>query len=387
MRKYLFSALAVMLILIVLPCGAAADSVHIERRLSDTLSIDADFILPDFQTIAPARLIMTSQSDDKTMESMAEYLFDEGKEIKSTTFHNGETVMRYTGEVFKDEWLDVSYGGNIHYRNQPLYLRQDNIVSYIRNGLSFPDTFYEGHEYTVEYLETVNHEGFSREEAYHMASEALKTILGPDSGLDIDLVYQYGMTHKDAEKLTACFNQDDFMIYVYSAKTDEEGNEIPAPSFNPLLIDDWDEGDDLYFFEFSLSLNGVPLLYDTNVYALSEYDLFMNPICQVYVSREGGITFLGMKTYRLDSSDEAQAIMSADQAIDAMNAYFDSIIQVFGLVVREAEVEYLPLKSSSDKNAVELIPVWRMSTDAIYNDERRPYRTYCFDAITGEWVR
>lgn len=385
MRKNLIVALALALILSMLPCSAAADSVHIERRLSDTLSVDADFILPGLKAAAPARLKTADLTDDKTMNSLAEYFFDEGKEIKSAVYHSGENVRRYTGDEFQDEFLSVYTSGSVHYRNQPIFLRQDNLVSYIRNGFAFPDTFYEGHEYSAEYLEGVNHEGFSREEAYNMAAEALNTVLGPDSELDVELVYQYGLTHEDAETLTACFNQDESMLHYYSPKTDEEGNEIPAPPFNPLLIDDWNEDDDLYFFEFIISLNGLPLLHDANVYALSEFDWFMNPICQVYVSREGGVTFLDLKVCRLDSSGEAQTIMTPEQALDAMNAYFDSIIQVFELVVREAAVEYLAVRS--DPNTYELIPVWRLSTDVVYNGVRNPYRTYCFDASTGELIR
>ena len=382
MKKYSY-IIAFIIAICIFASPALAESIHVEHQISDLVKIDADFIAPEVDKAAVIRLKKVNLIDEAFTEKMAGILFHLDGDVSPTYFHKGSTLVTHNGTVFEDgEEIYVTDTGAFHYRDIELTRRYGEVVGYVENGFMFLWAFDENLIYTEDDLMD-DHEGFARDDALKTAEKALQAIYEDFGAFEPRLVSQYAFTPQDCAAITEVIAKDADRQQHYNGT-----EEIPGVGYNPLTIDDWNRDDALYVFDFALALNGIPVLTKNNVATLTEEESFPQPTSEVYMNRGSGIYELNTFAYRMASEEELQDILAPDDIVKAISAYFDSIISMEKLMFTEAALEYLPISSMSDKKTIECIPVWRVTADLIVGETTySDYRSYCFNAITGELVR
>ncbi|MBE5772323.1 MAG: hypothetical protein E7337_00130 [Clostridiales bacterium] len=366
--------LSLIIFLTALTSPALADSTHfINQSISDKVTVDANFLLCD---IAEASVVTLSQVNivtDSFANYAAQYLFAKYTPLKCNYYHD-DTMLIAVPEAASSE-IDtesicacaVNY---LDYRNYPLYFRYDAYHDYPKNVLNLPSMIINGCGSTeADFSDSFN--GFSREEALSSAQKALEYLWQDYKPLTPCLAYMYSLSHEQINSLSYAI---------------ESGKLHISPDSTPIKLAT--EADDLYIMKFGFSLNGIPIADPTYIQSQNEYDFLPELNSHIMMSRNGGIYFLSTSMYKLDTVQSPQPLLSPNELFSALSQYFDSIIQLQELVITEAALEYLPIPSLSQNNSIELIPVWTLSADLIHDGIRYSnYRSYCFNAVTGELVR
>ncbi len=372
----LFAALALTLSL----ASAHADSVHIERRLTDKVSVNADFETgaPKSAPTLRMRIPAFSDSDRISLDGLAEI-----------TFWNKSAKIVYKGiseslpgllrmENAEEELVSIfteSYISSMHAAYYRRYFIAEDYVTDVRNFLYEDDPSILAIPFKEDECFAFSHDSFPIEEANAKAMEVISYVLGDGSPLEPYPLYQYAVSYQQIEQIMDAYragNEDTLFMY---------GDR--------LHYDGWTEEDNIYFMKYGFKLNGLPIFTNTNGIVYQEDDFPAFPLYATVNLQKNGIFFSDIHFAEPEDTPESelQPLLTPEQACDALAAYYDSIIQTNDYEITRAWTEYFTASSRSERALLEFTPVWAFSVDLVIGDVRyTDYRTIRVNAITGEFI-
>ena len=357
MKKLIIS----LLILIAFPLASQAETVHIDQKLSEQISIRADFTLPHVQEVQVLHAEMLQLNTEEYSLKMADRFFDETDSIMHDDFGSQDELFSYTGEFGRSKSVVSSKQGSFSYMDYALLQNGYNDpATYLLDKLYIAKFFPDFAVYTEEDV-TYSHDNFPALEAQTIAKDTLSYIHNNDD-YDFYPIYQYALSAEESQKIAFA---------------------------NSYKYTDFDSDDNMYLFRFGLMLNDIPVVSAENVVFHSETDIAPSHLyTDVYMSLREGIYMLNTRVLRISETGSSKPILTPEQIIDAIDAHFDSLIPANEWKFTEAYLGYFPVRSASNQQMLEFIPVWCFSATLVEDEVEYPdNRTFCFNAITGELVR
>lgn len=323
-------------------------SQHINLEL-DNLHIDADYEIPDVYKDLKMNRIEAHLPEidyEKCIEAFGIDLTGTKKEVEKG-FTSGN-IGKFDVISYQDPDPNDS--------NYTSYVEFNPFGSYgVRAGLQFDKII--SCVWDNKYMDTYNLDQFStstewpflsRDELFFRTKEALQEGLG--------------ITISDSYEGYA-------LDYQTMKKEQEENPDLMGP-----VRDDWSEDDNTYFFRLYQEVDGLPI-------SQIGYEYIENTRLAVWYDKDGYIAYDADNVYIINKTQEKQAIIPIDKAIDNLKKQYvpktDSTIKIN---IDEIRLELMPVHIK-DKE-FEIRPVW--SFYGMMEGYSFGYVEVLIDGITGE---
>lgn len=320
---------------------------HIQRKLGDNTGIDAEVKVP--------------ASFEIPIIDIKLFLFDNEK-VKIVLFKNETTTEEET-----------SYGGHI-IRGQ-----SGNSCNYYSDKLNSTLSFRtEAMEYVFNVFrwqpEFSNLTLFTNETEFDFASrqDAINAVA-------------------DAVKALGVQNTGSVSIYAldYDTLGSVQQQMIDSGEYSEYKFkQEWSKEDDCYFIMMDCVIQGVPVNSNDTLSLYEEATIMGSQITAVYSKK--GIEFLQMANFNTPTNISGpSAIVSAEDAINAMGAKFETIITESKFTITGVELKYIPQIKDVSQNSLQLVPAWYFTVEEVYisnkdNSTREVTHNFMIDAYTGK---
>ena len=123
----------------------------------------------------------------------------------------------------------------------------------------------------------------------------------------------------------------------------------------------WTKKDEIYIIIFQTSFLGKPVSYYANV-SFND-SIPTRSIALVAINREGIAAVTARSIYRLSKENKQQTILSFDEAVNAVSAYYDQFIITRPIDFARARLEMVP--SRGNASVLKLSPMWVFSYELV----------------------
>lgn len=294
---------------------------HIKKKISESISIDAD-------VYAPASI--ESHGYDKIYGELIRLDYDNArknieKKITNTTF---AVVREYVGGIsYEDEKTNE--------------LVMDDELSYLSTNVNFFSPDYEYISYSIydntpallyKYRAEQNLPGFSISECDKKITECTEAIYGVS---DL-LVFHRAMDYETRAE--------------YSKVIDLDGSTKEVDRY-------WNEDDDVYRCMVYQQVNDTPVI---DIYSSKAYpNLYDNSVNMAYVSKCGFVSFSFSCFYSLTPTDEKIGLMDFNEIEDIAENHYQNSFHAGDVVISDIRLVSIPV---AKKDGTYFKPVWLYSS-------------------------
>lgn len=315
--------------------GAESGTNHISEKVSDMLVIDADVVLPKDQVYSVYAL--TKQAFPR--EDLDGFF---GASEAVITDHP-EWVGAYSAKTEEGGYFSTDPYGNFTYAKDEE--RDDYIVYLVESA------YYNAGSCSFQKEEIPDLSFLNAENAIQMGKERIKELTGQDS----EVLAAYALNR---EILTALEEE-----YRQTQKYQED-----AQRGKETTVDDWSDADEIYYMEYRLTKDGLPIYSGINEPGISmAVETFWTAETRItMLLDQDGIRYIASRGGIFDASPEAEAqtIISAETALEAVKEIYGNTILSSQVTISRIWLEYVVVPDWEEKEQYKLVPYWCVQIDS-----------------------
>jgi hypothetical protein len=313
--------------------GAGTD--YIRETLSDKLVIDAEVVLPNEQEYSVYALSKKAfpREDLDVFFGVTEAVVTE----------HPEWTGAYSAKTNEGGYFGTDPQGNFTYAKDE---ERDNHIVYLVES-----AYYNAGSCSFREEEIPDLPFRNAEKAIQMGKDKMKELTGQDS----EVLAAYALNREKLAELEEKYRQT-------------QNYREDAQRGKATMVDDWSDADEMYYMEYELTKDGLPIYsginepgistaVETNWTAETRITMLLDKDGIRYIAGRGGI---------FDASPEAgaQTIISAEEALEAvkeiyMNTILDSQITISGIWL-----EYVVVPDWKETEQYKLVPYWCVQIDS-----------------------
>ena len=315
--------------------GAESGTNHISEKVSDMLVIDADVVLPKDQVYSVYAL--TKQAFPR--EDLDGFF---GASEAVVTDHP-EWVGAYSAKTEEGGCFSTDPYGNFTYAKDEE--RDDYIVYLVESA------YYNAGSCSFQKEEIPDLTFLNAENAIQTGKERIKELTGQDS----EVLAAYALNR---EILTALEEE-----YRQTPKYQED-----AQRGKETTVDDWSDADEIYYMEYRLTKDGLPIYSGINEPGISmAVETFWTAETRItMLLDQDGIRYIASRGGIFDASPEAEAqtIISAETALEAVKEIYGNTILSSQVTISRIWLEYVVVPDWEEKEQYKLVPYWCVQIDS-----------------------
>jgi hypothetical protein len=315
--------------------GAESGTNHISEKVSDMLVIDADVVLPKDQVYSVYAL--TKQAFPR--EDLDGFF---GASEAVVTDHP-EWVGAYSAKTEEGGCFSTDPYGNFTYAKDEE--RDDYIVYLVESA------YYNAGSCSFQKEEIPDLTFLNAENAIQTGKERIKELTGQDS----EVLAAYALNR---EILTALEEE-----YRQTPKYQED-----AQRGKETTVDDWSDADEIYYMEYRLTKDGLPIYSGINEPGISmAVETFWTAETRItMLLDQDGIRYIASRGGIFDASPEAEAqtIISAETALEAVKEIYGNTILSSQVTISRIWMEYVVVPDWEEKEQYKLVPYWCVQIDS-----------------------
>ncbi len=315
--------------------GAESGTNHISEKVSDMLVIDADVVLPKDQVYSVYAL--TKQAFPR--EDLDGFF---GASEAVVTDHP-EWVGAYSAKTEEGGCFSTDPYGNFTYAKDEE--RDDYIVYLVESA------YYNAGSCSFQKEEIPDLSFLNAENAIQTGKERIKELTGQDS----EVLAAYALNR---EILTALEEE-----YRQTPKYQED-----AQRGKETTVDDWSDADEIYYMEYRLTKDGLPIYSGINEPGISmAVETFWTAETRItMLLDQDGIRYIASRGGIFDASPEAEAqtIISAETALEAVKEIYGNTILSSQVTISRIWMEYVVVPDWEEKEQYKLVPYWCVQIDS-----------------------
>lgn len=315
--------------------GAESGTNHISEKLSDQLVIDAEVVLPKEQVYSVYAL--TKQAFPR--EDLDVFF---GVSEAVVTDHP-EWVGAYSAKTEEGGYFSTNPYGNFTYAKDE---ERDAYIVYLVES-----AYYNAGSYSFQKEEIQNLSFLDAEKAIQMGKEKIKELTGQDS----EILTAYALNRELLTALEEKYRQT--QKYQEDVQTGEE-----------ITVDDWSDADEIYYMEYELTKDGLPIYSGINEPGISmAVETFWTAETRItMLFDKDGIRYMASRGGVFDASPEAEAqtIISAEEALEAVKEIYVNTILSSQVTISRIWLEYVVVPDWEEKEQYKLVPYWCVLIDS-----------------------
>ncbi|MCM1184625.1 MAG: two-component system regulatory protein YycI [Roseburia sp.] len=315
--------------------GAESGTSHIREKLSDQPVIDAEVILPEEQVYSV--YVLTKKAFPR--EDLDVFF---GVSEAVVTDHP-EWTGAYSAKTKEGGYFSADPQGNFTYAKDEE--RDEHIVYLVETA------YYNASSCSFREEEISDLSFLNAEKAIQTGKEKIKELTGQDS----EILAAYAL---DREKLTALEEK-----YRQTQNYREDAQRGKAAT-----VDDWSDADEIYYMEYELTKDGLPIYSGINEPGLSiAVETFWTAETRItmlldkdgirYIAGRGGI-------FEAVPEAEAQTIISAEAALEAVKEIYGNTTLSPQDTISRIWLEYVVVPDPKEKEQYKLAPYWCVQIDS-----------------------
>ena len=315
--------------------GAESGTNHISEKPSDMLVIDADVVLPEEQVYSVYAL--TKQAFPR--EDLDVFF---GVSEAVVTVHP-EWVGAYSAETEEGGYFSTDPYGNFTYAKEEE--RDDYIVYLVESA------YYNAGSCFFRKEEIPDLSFLNAGDAIQIGKERIKGLTGQDS----EVIAAYALNREILTELEEQYRQT--QKYQEDAQRGKE-----------TTVDDWSDEDEIYYMEFELTKDGLPIYSGVNEPGISmAVETFWTAETRITMLLDkDGIRYIASRGGIFDASPEAEAqtIISAEAALEAVKEIYVNTILNSQVTISRIWLEYVVVPDWEVKEQYKLVPYWCVQIDS-----------------------
>ena len=315
--------------------GAESGTNHISEKLSDMLVIDAEVVLPKEQVYGVYAL--TKQAFPR--EDLDVFF---GVSEAVVTVHP-EWVGAYSAKTEEGGYFSTDPYGNFTYAKDEE--RDDYIVYLVESA------YYNAGSCSFQKKEIPDLSFLNAENAIQMGKEKIKELTGQDS----QALASYALNREILTELEEEYRQ----TQKYQEDV-QRGKET--------TVDDWSDADEIYYVEYELTKDGLPIYSGINEPSISmAVETFWTAETRITMLLDkDGIHYIACRGGIFDASPEAEAqtIISAEAALEAVKEIYVNTILSSQVTISRIWLEYVVVPDWEEKEQYKLMPYWCVQIDS-----------------------
>lgn len=308
---------------------------HLKTDLLKNVKIDAEIEIPKNVNMKSIEILNAEKYDVSDLKTQWANLLLENSRIMHTENHN-ETGnhSNYTTTVYQTaDGKNLYVGGeNVSYTTDEWINGISQVFRYNSSG-----TAYNANQYS----KTENLDFMSQLQAAQQIEANLKTL-----GIDTSSYDVYSLDQKTLQAQAADTLNDAHL----QSGTDSGKSQGKSKS-------QWGTDDECYFFTFYQNVNGIQV--SPTGYNLGTPDALPGSQLSLCYSKRGFEYLLINGFYKVLKSAKDTSIVSINDALKAIKAKYNSMIQQNPINIKNIDFIYLPIYSDKEHNTLQLLPVWR----------------------------
>ena len=315
--------------------GAESGTNHISEKPSDMLVIDADVVLPEEQVYSVYALIKQAfpREDLDVFFGVSEAV---------VTVHP-EWVGAYSAETEEGGYFSTDPYGNFTYAKEEE--RDDYIVYLVESA------YYNAGSCSFRKEEIPDLSFLNAGDAIQMGKERIKELTGQDS----EVLAAYALNREILTELEEEYRQT--QKYQEDAQRGKE-----------TAVDGWSDEDEIYYMEFELTKDGLPIYSGVNEPGISmAVETFWTAETRITMLLDkDGIRYIASRGGIFDASPEAEAqtIISAEAALEAVKEIYVNTILNSQVTISRIWLEYVVVPDWEVKEQYKLVPYWCVQIDS-----------------------
>ena len=315
--------------------GAESGTNHISEKLSDMLVIDADVVLPEEQVYSVYAL--TKQAFPR--EDLDVFF---GVSEAVVTVHP-EWVGAYSAETEEGGYFSTDPYGNFTYAKDEE--RDDYIVYLVESA------YYNAGSCSFRKEEIPDLSFLNAGDAIQMGKERIKELTGQDS----EVLAAYALNREILTEL-----EDEYRQTQKYQEDAQRGKET--------TVDDWSDEDEIYYMEFELTKDGLPIYSGINEPGISmAVETFWTAETRITMLLDkDGIRYIAGRGGIFDASPEAEAqtMISVEAALEAVKEIYGNTILSSQVTISRIWLEYVVVPDWGEKEQYKLVPYWCVQIDS-----------------------
>ncbi len=323
---------------------------HISEKLSDMLVIDAEVVLLKEQVYGVYTL--TKQAFPK--EDLDVFF---GVSEAVVTVHP-EWVGAYSAKTEEGGYFSTDPYGNFTYAKDEE--RDDYIVYLVESA------YYNAGSCSFQKEEIPDLSFLNSENAIQMGKERIKELTRQDS----QVLAVYALNREILTELEEGYKQT--QKYQEDAQRGKE-----------TTVDDWSDADEMYYIEYELTKDGLPIYSGINEPGISmAVETFWTAETRITMLLDkDGIRYIACRGGIFDASPEAEAqtIISAEAALEAVKEIYVNTILSSQVTISRIWLEYVVVPDWEEKEQYKLVPYWCVQIDSLSGNSSAER----INAITG----
>lgn len=314
---------------------------HINKKISDTYTIDADIHVP----AAPKADVLFAKLKCLDEETAVSFFY-KGKtpkrEMDSTnqivTYQNGSSSLGITEDYMYYKTKDANY----------LKLATEDFSSRWEVEGANATTYFD-EVYTKENLDFMN-----REEAVMEVFRSLQKLWGDNVAEDPEV---YALDYETLQK------QQDKEIKEFQQMAEEYSSEDDVSEYYEIKKK-FTQEDNCYLMYFTMIQNKIPVTKNSHDILGGERSL-SGSVAEVKFSPKGIIDMHCRGIYQVESVAESpDTFISVEQALQKAYELKNAIISADIITIKSVDFEYVPSPCSKNYNEVKLVPTWTLTLDS-----------------------
>lgn len=330
--------------------GAESKTNHISEKLSDMLVIDAEVVLLKEQVYGV--YVLTKQAFPK--EDLDVFF---GVSEAVVTVHP-EWVGAYSAKTEEGGYFSTDPYGNFTYAKDEE--RDDYIVYLVESA------YYNAGSCSFQKEEIPDLSFLNSENAIQMGKERIKELTRQDS----QVLAVYALNREILTELEEEYKQT--QKYQEDAQRGKE-----------TTVDDWSDADEMYYIEYELTKDGLPIYSGINEPGISmAVETFWTAETRItMLFDKDGIRYIACRGGIFDASPEAEAqtIISAEAALEAVKEIYVNTILSSQVTISRIWLEYVVVPDWEKKEQYKLMPYWCVQIDSLSGNSSAER----INAITG----
>ncbi len=315
--------------------GPESGTNHISEKVSDMLVIDADVVLPKEQVYSVYALTRQAFAREDLD------VFFGGAEAVVTV--HPEWVGAYSAKTEEGGYFSTDPYGNFTYAKDEE--RDDYIVYLVESA------YYNAGSCSFRKEEIPDLSFLSAENAISMGKERIKELTGQDS----EVLAAYALNR---EILTGLEEE-----YRQTQKYREDAHRGKETT-----MDDWSDTDEIYYMEYELTKDGLPIYSGINEPGISmAVETFWTAETRITMLLDkDGIRYIAGRGGIFDASPEAEAqtIISAEAALESVKEIYGNTILSSQATISRIWMEYVVVPDWEEKEQYKLAPYWCVQIDS-----------------------
>lgn len=315
--------------------GEESGTNHISEKLSDQLVIDAEVVLPKEQGYSVYALT------EKAFPREELDVFSGMSEAVVTD--HPEWTGAYSAETKEGGYFSTDPLGNFTYARDEE--RDDYIVSLVESA------YYNAGSCSFRKEEIQDLSFLNAEESVQMGKEKVKELTGQDS----EVLAAYALNQKELTELDEKYRQT-------------QNYQEDAQRGKTATVDDWSDADEMYYMEYELTKEGLPIYSGINEPGISmAVETYWTAESRItMLLDQDGIRYIAVRGGFFDASPEAEAqtIISAEAALEAVKEIYENTILDSQVTISRIWLEYVVVPDWKETEQYKLAPYWCVQIDS-----------------------